>query len=199
MSEADQGARKRGCILKLLIVWVSIWVVVIGVILVIRLRAVTDPQDVLLRADQLVKLDLPDRFEPYRINRAFGLEVISFWDTEHMADERAQAIIAIQRDDDWKEWTLDKLRQSTMIDLEKRLNELEFKTREQRLEQNASGIEVIRFSGVQKMDDGLKEATCCYRFVMSKEGPLRIQSLGLDSAFPPEEQIALLSAARPAD
>lgn len=192
--------RKRGCFARARWLLLGIWAVALVLIFFVKGGAQNEPADVVARASQLMDLRLPGRFKPYRVNRLFGVEVIAFWDQNHTADNRSLAIVAIQRDDDWNQWTVDQLRDETLANLEAQLNELEFRTRlSQRESCTVEGetIWVDRFSGVQKMDDGLKEATCCYRFIMTPEGPARVQAIGLDEAFPAADQIQVLANIRP--
>ena len=193
----DRKKRKRGCLLKIIGLWIAIWAIAITTILTVKGKAKTDPSEVQARVDQLMEIQVPEGFVPYRVNQVLGVEAIAFWDQSHAVDGRATAVIAIQRENGWRDWSVDELRGKTIDTLEVELDKREFRTRSSQTETrmvDGSEVFVHWFSGIQKMDSGLKEATCCYRFIESPEGPLRIQTIGLDSAFPAEQQIALLAS-----
>ncbi len=74
---------------------------------------------------------------------------------------------------------------------------MEFRVRDKREHLVASKngpLSVYVLKGTQLMDTDMVEATTCFRFINSPNGPIHVQTLGLDRTFPEEDQIALLTS-----
>ncbi|MCB1052703.1 MAG: hypothetical protein KDC71_19030 [Acidobacteria bacterium] len=68
----DPQAKRRGCILNLMKIWLGLGAVVIIIIVVVRNSAVTDPVKIRQALAEWVQFDPPEGFYPYRKNPSGG-------------------------------------------------------------------------------------------------------------------------------
>jgi len=191
---------RRGCIMKLMRIWMAMAVVVIAVIVIVRRSAVTEPERILAALDQWVSLETPAGFYPYRKNSFFGASAITFWDEQHQREDgRTTALIAFFRDSRWPEEDLDKWPAERLAELESQFSSLEFKVRAKSTEILGSDPwDVIHiYSGIQAIDNRMEEALACYRFLKTRAGIVQAHTLGLESSFPLESQLQVLRSVVP--
>ncbi|MCB9397127.1 MAG: hypothetical protein H6510_04860 [Acidobacteria bacterium] len=195
----DPQAKRRGCILNLMKIWLGLGAVVIIIIVVVRNSAVTDPVKIRQALAEWVQFDPPEGFYPYRKNHFWGVTAISFWDQNHANEEgRTTAIVAFIHDTHWEADSAQAWLESRMQTVEAQFGEIEFKVRAKKQEKiGATNWDIIFiYSGLQKMDAEMEPAIACYRFFKTKHGIVQAHTLGLESSFPLEKQIEVLRAIR---
>ena len=200
-SAEQVNRRRRGCILKLLAFWFGLLGLIIWTMYFVRSRADRDPENVLRHAAELVDLQLEEGFYPYSSNYFLGVRLISFWNEQHLSDEGyTTSVIAVYRDDKWRNLSLEEVRNQVLPKLETKLDRVEFRVREQaeeRLSNEGETAVIHRFSGIQLLGEEYLEATTCYRFMMSSQGPIQVHTMGLERNFPAARQMAILAAVKP--
>lgn len=189
-------AKRRGCIVKIIMGWLVLGGTIVILMIYTRSQVNRNPEEITAALSQLVSYQLPESFYPYSMNSFFGVELFVFWDKENVRDdERTKNIVAVYRDDRWKDLSVTEAATQFYADLDERLAKREFKKQGQEeihLEGEKQVILVI--SGLQLLDDKYIEATTCYRFLAAPGGPLQVHSMGLNEGFPKEKQIEVLKS-----
>ena len=191
--------QRRGCILKLLMVWLTIGAVIIITIIYVRHISVTrEPKAIMADLSRFMDVTLPEGFYPYSMNKLMGVKLYSFWNEKHKREDgRTTSVIAVYFDDRWRDMRVEEAQAMFFDDLEERLSKREFRVkskREERVVSDGEAIVIHVFSGIQLMEDTFVEATACYRFLQGPEGPLQIHAMGLDETFGPEQQVHAIAA-----
>ena len=208
MSDAQQAEihylrrqRRKSCLIKILMFWFSLMVTIIIGMIFIRSRVSREPADIDRYVATLFAMDLPDGFKAYSKSDFFGAHSISYWDEAHQREDgRTTSLVAIYFENKWRDWTLQKLKDKALASMETRLERNGFHTETKqtlRFDDHGEPIEIYRFDGVTRLEEVLHEATTCYRFVMTVDGPVQIQSIGILSDFSAETQIEFLRSIRP--
>ncbi len=199
--QARIRADRRGCILRLLAIWFTIFLVVVGVMIFVRSRSNRDPEAVAARVDQLIACELPAGFRPYSRNHFLGVELLVFWNDDHAREDgRTTSVLAIYREDDWRGKSVEEVAGSVMEKLENKLDRNEFRVKErEEHHRRVAGQPVLIYvlRGIHKIEDKFENATTCYSFWQGPEGPLQIHSMGLDQSFDAEAQLSFFSTVRP--
>lgn len=189
---AKQQASRRGCMLQLLGGWFGLMFLIIGFMVFIRSRVEQDPVKVQQRSDELVQAYLPENFAPHRRTAVFGNETIAFWDQSVLREDgRTTNLISLYRDSSWRGRGLAELETEIEETMEKSLARNEFHVRSKAVVPIENG-RIFRFVGVAQVEERREEAASCFRVMMSPEGPIRLQSLGLLRDFDLAAQIEAL-------
>lgn len=190
--------KRKSFIIKLIVGWLALGASIVFFMVFIRSQVERDPQAIHQAVSEYFEYSLPDGFEAWSMNRFWGVTLAVFNDTRNTREDgRTLAVLSINIDDKYKKWSLEEARDNLFTDLEKRLNKREFKVKSKRvetIERDGESIEIHVFSGIHLIDEDYVEATNCYRFIMTSEGPAYLHTLGLNSVFPEEDQCAALVA-----
>ncbi len=191
-------AKRKGCYIKLILGWLVLGAVVVFLMVFIRSRVERDPEKIREAVVGYFDFTLPDGFEPYSMNDFWGVTLAVFNDANNTREDgRTLAIIALNRDVRHKNKTLDEVKDDLFSDLEKRLNKREFKVKSKRvetLEVDGQMVEIHVFSGIHLIDEDYVDATNCYRFVVGKDGPMYLHTMGLNGVFSEKAQCEALAA-----
>lgn len=208
LSDLDQAEvvllnrqRRKSCLLKLLTFWFSLLVVIILGMIFIRSNVERDPAEIEKHVSTLFAMDLPQGYTPYSKSDFFAAHTISYWDQNHLREDgRTTSLIAIYYENRWKDWPVEQLIEASQSKMNERLERNSFHTNEKEIltrEVHGETVQIFRFRGVTRMEEKLLEATTCYRYVQTSVGPVQIQTLGLNSDFSEDHQIAFLLSIRP--
>ncbi len=194
---AKQQASRRGCFLQLIGGWFGLMFLIIGIMVFVRSRVEEDPAKVRARVEELVQVRLPENFQPHRRSAVFGNESIAFWDQSALREDgRTTNLISLYRESGWQDRTLAELETEIEETMEKSLARNEFHVRSKAVVPFENG-RIFRFVGVAQVEERREEAASCFRVMMTPEGPVRLQSLGLLRDFDLGTQIEALQNFRP--
>lgn len=194
---AKQQASRRGCFLQLIGGWFGLMFLIIGIMVFVRSRVEEDPAKVHQRVEELVQVTLPENFQPHRRSAVFGNESIAFWDQSTLREDgRTTNLISLYRESGWRDRSIAELETEIEETMEKSLARNEFHVRSKAVVPFENG-RIFRFVGVAQVEERREEAASCFRVMMSPEGPVRLQSLGLLRDFDLGTQIEALQNFRP--
>ena len=191
---------RKSCIFMLIKLWLGIGAVIVLVMVLVKSSAVTEPEKVEAHLKEWVNFEKPEGFEPYRKNAFWGVSSISFWDMRNLhEDGRTKAYVAFIKDKRWKKKPVDVWLPARLKQMEEGFDQTEFKVRGQSEELLGTGPleKIYIFSGLQRIDADMIEALTCLRFVDGPAGFIQIQTQGLESVFPLEDQLAILKGVKP--
>ncbi|CAM2006114.1 hypothetical protein [Acanthopleuribacter pedis] len=188
---------RRGCFLRLLGGWFGLMFLVIGFMVFIRSRVEDDPAKVRARVEELVHITLPENFAPHRRTAIFGNESIAFWDQSVLREDgRTTSLISMYREPSWDQRSVEELEAEIESEMEKMLARNEFHVRSKAVVPFENG-RLFRFVGVAQVEERREEAASCFRIVVTPEGPVRFQTLGIMRDFGLETQLDVLRSVRP--
>lgn len=194
-------ARRKSCIIRLLGFWFSLMIVIIIGMVFIRSNVQRDPVAITEHVAGLFSMVLPEGFEPYSKSDFFAAHTISYWDQNHLREDgRTTSLIAIYYENKWHDWSLEKLIEESLGEMEERLERNGFHTNEKEtlsFDQNSTNMKVYVYRGVTRMEEKLLDAATSYRFVMTHLGPVRIQAMGLNTDFSEASQVTYLRSITP--
>jgi len=193
--------RRKSCLIKILMFWFSLMAIIIIAMIFIRSRVSRDSAEIDKYVATLFEMSLPEGYKAYSKSDFFAAHSISYWDENHLRDDgRTTSLIAIYYEDKWHDWTLQDLKDKALGTMENRLERNGFHTETRQtltFEDHGEPFEIYRFDGVTRLEEVLHEATTCYRFVMTVEGPIQIQTIGVNSDFSAESQLVFLRSVHP--
>jgi hypothetical protein len=182
--------------------WFLLLALILVVMIFVRKKIVSrDPQTILTAAHGFARFEVPESFAPYSMTQLFGKTVLAFWDQTHVREDgRALAVIALFSDGSWNDTEIEELEKEFREKADQRLEENEFHVVNKETvewEEHGEKYHFVVFTGQQRIDKEFLEASSCYRFLTGKNGHFQIYTLGLESAFPKEDQIAFLKSVVP--
>ena len=193
---------KRGCYLRLIASWFGLMFLIIAVMLFVRDRTLrNDPEAVQAELFQQLVFTPPEGFFAYSRTKLAGASVYAWWSEQHIGEDgRNTSVISFYSKQSWSSRELGSVREEVLNKMEGLLDDSEFRTRAQAsIPFEIDGVKhtIYQYSGLQKMDYGMFEATSCFLFVQTPMGPIQIQTIGLDQTFAADAQIACLKSVRP--
>jgi len=201
-TSGNPQSRKKSCIFKMIGFWFLLLALILVIMIFVRKKIVSrDSQTILATARSFALFEVPESFSPYSMTQLFGKTVLAFWDQKHVREDgRALAVIALFSDGSWNDTEIGDLEKEFREKADQRLEENEFHVISKETvewEENGKKYHFIVFTGQQRIDKELLEACSCYRFLSGEKGHFQVYTLGLESAFPKEAQIAFLKSVVP--
>ncbi|MDJ0837903.1 MAG: hypothetical protein QNK37_15420 [Acidobacteriota bacterium] len=192
---------KRGCFIALMPLWVVLSLALILGGFFLAGKVERDAAVIEAHVSDILDMNLPEGFYAFSKNSFMGTEAISFYHKDHLREDgRTTSLISIQRERSWGDLSVEALTQKVLPVLQSRLARREFEVEEkvtEKVKVDGETLTIYRFSGRQLMDEEVLKATTCFRFVMGPRGPVQLQTMGLNTTFPAEDQVKLLAGIKP--
>jgi len=192
---ALRRARRRGCIVKLAILWFSIMAAVILVMIFVRSRVHRDAAEIETYLSQRIAFQPPEGFYAYSMSHFAGSRAISYWHERHVREDgRTTSVIGFYTREEWLERDAAEVAAAMLSELEERLDRNEFHANsKETLELDGGGMIHI-FRGMAKIDAEYFEAVSCFRFFKTGDEVWQVQTLGLKESFGEAAQLQTLKA-----
>ena len=191
-------AKKRSCIVRMIMMWLFIGAVVILAIIYFRSKVVRDSVQIQAYLDDNYNMALPEGFFPYSMNNFMGVFLVSFWDKANVREDgRSKNVLSIFSKSDWHGKKLEQVLEDALDSLPKLLAKNEFHTEEKSVETvelDGEQITIYRFKGQANLDDVLVNATTSFRYMLGPQGPVQLQALGPEETFPESVQLTTLAS-----
>ena len=181
--QADNLARRKSCILKLVVIWFGIGAVIVAAMIFIRQISVNrDQKAIAAELERFLDYRLPEGFYAYSRTHLMGVRLYTFWDkTRVREDGRTTSVIAVYLDERWRDLSLDEAREKFLGEVAQRLNKREFSVKSdsrKTLVRDDETIELEIFNGIQLIDTDIVDATASYRFMLGPDGPFYVHAMG---------------------
>lgn len=208
MTETEQSneirfdrKRRVSCLIRLLICWFSLMGIIIIGMIFIRSNVVREQAPIDAYVAKIFTMELPPGFNAYSMSTFFKTTTISYWDQNHLREDgRTTSLIAMYSEKRWADKTIEEIEALALPKLEHRLERNSFHTDKYDVvtfEQHGKTVKIHRHRGQTRMDEKLVAGTTCFRYVMTPDGPMQIQTMGFESDFPEETQLKFLKSLAP--